>query len=103
MLNEILDKLGEDEILCQLAEEAAELGKAALKHRRACGYTKNVTPVTRDESYRNLIEEIADVNLCLAVLGLNAGLPILEVSEVMTAKAERWHKRLFESGEQKED
>ena len=99
MLDEILDKLGQGEILCQLAEEAAELGKAALKYRRALGCTENVTPVTAKEAYKNLIEEIADVRLCLAVLGLDAGLPAVEAGAVMNAKAERWHKLLFEKEE----
>lgn len=102
MLDEILDKLGQDEILCQLAEEAAELSKAALKYRRALGNTDNVTPVTPKEAFKNLIEEIADVRLCLLILGLDAGLHAVEASRVMNAKAERWHKRLFENGEPKE-
>lgn len=102
MLDEILDKLGQGEILCQLAEEAAELSKAALKYRRALGCTENVTPVTAKEAYKNLIEEIADVRLCLLVLGLDAGLPAVEASRVMNVKAERWHKRLFRSSEPKE-
>lgn len=95
MLDEILDKLGQDEVLCQLAEESAELSKAALKYRRALGNTGNVTPVTAEEAYENLIEEIADVNLCLAVLGLYGGLPAIEASRVADRKAKRWHKRLF--------
>lgn len=99
MVDEILDKLGQGETLCQLAEEAAELSKAALKYRRALGYTDNVTPVTAKEAYNNLIEEIADVRLCLLVLGLDAGLPAIEASKVMNAKVERWHKRIFEKEE----
>lgn len=102
MLDEILDKLGQGEVLCQLAEEAAELSKAALKYRRALGCTENVTPVTRREAYDNLIEEIADVKLCLAVLHLDYGLASLATERVMNTKIERWHKRLFESSEPKE-
>lgn len=90
----ILDYLGEGEVLCQLAEEAAELGKAALKYRRACGHTDNPTPVTRKEAYRNLLEEIADVKVCLLALGLEAGCAAIEVRRIAEQKMVRWHKRL---------
>lgn len=90
----IADYLGEDEVLTQLAEEAAELGKAALKYRRACGYTNNVTPVTRQEAFKNLIEEIADVKLAIATLGLDAGPAAFDVERIMAAKANRWAQRL---------
>ena len=43
----------------QIAEEAAELAKAALKLRRAITQT-NPTPVTVDEAVENIIEEYAD-------------------------------------------
>ena len=59
-LNEITDKLGKEEILCQLSEECSELIQACLKHRRAM---KGLTPKTEKETRDNLIEEMADVLL----------------------------------------
>ena len=93
----ILDYLGEGEILCQLAEEAAELGKAALKYRRACGYTRNVTPATKGDAYKNLLEEVADVMVCLSVLGLDSGVAAIEVRRTTEQKLARWYKRLNDS------
>lgn len=63
----ILKTLGKEEILCQLAEEAAELSQAALKLRRALTQ-KNPTPVPAEEAAEHLEEEIADVCACLDVL-----------------------------------
>lgn len=58
-LEYIVANLSEEDILCQIAEEAAELAKAALKLRRAITQT-NPTPVTVDEAVENIIEEYAD-------------------------------------------
>ena len=63
----IMDHIGESEMLCQLAEEAAELSQAALKLRRALG-CNNPTPVTVEEARRNLVEEAADVYNVLGLL-----------------------------------
>lgn len=58
----IAQKLSQEDILCQLAEEASELAQAALKLRRVITGT-NPTPVSEDEALRNLHEEIIDVSL----------------------------------------
>lgn len=87
----IKEYLGESEMLCQLAEECAELSQAALKLRRALTGI-NPTPVTADEARWNLVEEVADV---YNVLGLlldtedNA-----EIYSIIRRKKERWLKRL---------
>ena len=59
-LHEITDKLGKEEILCQLSEECSELIQACLKYRRTM---KGLTPKTEDEVKENLFEELADVLL----------------------------------------
>ena len=59
-IKEVANKLGYENILCQLAEESSELSQACLKYRRAC---KGLTPKTKNEVYENLIEELADVLL----------------------------------------
>ena len=48
-LEYIAENLSEEDILCQLAEEAAELAQAALKLRRAITGT-NPTPASEDEA-----------------------------------------------------
>lgn len=85
--------LGEEELLCQLAEECDELGKAALKLRRVLN-GKNYTPVTEDQARENLIEEMADVELCLEVLGLNTASYAQIVGNIWDEKLHRWTSRL---------
>lgn len=88
----IRDRLPQEELLAQLAEECAELGKAALKLRRVYDGT-NPTPVKRSEAYDNLIEEISDVLLCLDVLQLKTH----EIIRISTNKMVRWVNRLKEA------
>lgn len=83
------------EIMTQLAEEAAELAQAALKYRRTLS-NANPTPITRREAEDKLLEEIADVKLCLHVAGLEAVRHKIRVNRTISAKAERWLKRLME-------
>ena len=61
-LEYIAANLSEEDILCQISEEAAELAQAALKLRRAITGT-NPTPVSGDEALHNLYEESIDVSL----------------------------------------
>lgn len=58
------DFLEQEDILYQLAEEASELAKAALKKARIIR-DANPTPVTIYEANDNLMEEIADVYNCI--------------------------------------
>ena len=83
------------EVMTQLAEEASELAQAALKYRRTLS-NANPTPVTRHEAEILLLEEIADVKLCLHVAGFEAVRHKIQVNRTITAKAERWLKRLME-------
>jgi NTP pyrophosphatase (non-canonical NTP hydrolase) len=83
------------EVMTQLAEEASELAQAALKFRRTLS-NSNPTPVTRHEAEKILLEEIADVKLCLHVAGFEAVRHKIQVNRTITAKAERWLKRLLE-------
>ena len=87
----IRERLPQGELLAQLAEECAELSKAALKLRRVYDGT-NPTPVKRSEAYDNLLEEVADVTLCLNVLGITCSMP--EVQRTANEKLSRWCKRL---------
>ena len=58
-LEYIAANLSDEDILCQISEEADELAKAALKLRRAITGT-NPTPVSDEEAVDSLIEEYAD-------------------------------------------
>lgn len=58
----IRDHLSEEDILCQLAKEAAELAQAALKLRRAMTGT-NPTPVGVGAALAKLREEMIDVKI----------------------------------------
>lgn len=86
-------KVPEGEQLAQLAEEAAELGQACLKMRRVLDGS-NPTPVSLDEALGSFREEVADVLLCLRVLGYSQ--PTSAMEEIMQAKADRWTSRLRE-------
>ncbi len=79
--------LAETELLAMLAEEAAELGHAALKLRRALDGS-NPTPVTENQARAGLQEEIDDVFVCLMELGIDWS------QEGVTKKAARWMRRL---------
>lgn len=83
-----------DELLAQLAEEASELAQAALKMRRTL-VDGNPTPVTRKQAEEGLLEEIADVKLCLHVGGFERVRHKIQVNRTISAKAERWLQRLL--------
>ena len=88
-LDYITHKLTPGDRLCQLAEEAAELGKAALKTKRALEGT-NPTPVTLAEALDNLQEELEDILVCVEALAPD----ILLVPDVSPSKIDRWARRL---------
>lgn len=60
----IHEKCGWDYIYRQLAEECAELNKAALKLIRA---VNKETPMTLDEAAKDYVEELADSWLMIAI------------------------------------
>lgn len=84
------------EILAGLAEECTELAQAALKLRRAYDQT-NPTPVSEDDAYQQMLEEIADVFLYLEQIPYNVD----HVGQIMLSKRERWKCRLRKAEEEK--
>lgn len=88
-------------LLCRLSEKAAELSKAALKCRRAYGYSRNVTPVTSEEAYYAIEEKVADVMLCIRGAGLDRGAAAEKTSQIIEVKVERWYNRLHECADGK--
>lgn len=92
-IDTIRDNVPLEERLCQLAEEAAELAQAALKLRRTLS-NMNPTPVNRREAEEAILEEIADVKLCLHVCGFEKVRDKILVNRIISSKAERWMQRL---------
>lgn len=89
----ILDYLGEPEVLAQLAEEASELAQAALKLRRALEGL-NPTPKTEEECRLALLEEVADVELCIFELGFMEENLENKIVHITSCKKKRWIERL---------
>ena len=98
-LEYIAANLSEGDILCQIAEEAAELAQAALKLRRAISKT-NPTPMTVGEAVDSLIGEYGDVVGAFAVYA-NKNKCEDDLSELVSdninAKYDRWVQRIKES------
>lgn len=65
------DRIGDAAMLEQLAEECAELGKAALKMARIIR-NENPTPVAETEAEDAIIEEFNDVVICAVELGYHS-------------------------------
>ena len=95
----IKGRVQKPELLAMLAEEAAELGHASLKLRRAiCG--ENPTPVSEEEAQRKLLEEVADVLLILEDF-LDIDPLDIEIDNIRAKKLERWYERLKSKEENK--
>lgn len=91
----VMKRLSQEELLCQLAEEAAELAQAALKLRRIISGV-NPTPVTRDEAICNLLEEFGDVQDCFALAVKPTETELSFISCMRNKKMKRWVSRLKE-------
>lgn len=93
---EIVEKIEVPALLEQLAEECAELGKAALKLSRILR-RENPTPVTHEDAVDALAEESADVSLCLNLL---KEVYQFDTAQIQIEKYNRWIARLnqMESG-----
>lgn len=94
----IVDKLGKEEVLTAVAEEASELAQAALKLRRAYS-GKNYTPNTDYICLEDMAEEMADLELCIEVLknslpGEQAIFLNNRKPAIKNKKLDRWVKRL---------
>lgn len=89
-MKEIIDKIGEVAILEQLAEECAELTKAALKLSRVIR-KENPTPVTVNDAFDNFVEEIGDVRLLLRVTDFMYD--TIQTQDIEEYKLQRWKNR----------
>ena len=89
------EDLPERKLLIQIAEEGAELSKAALKVVRAM---EGDTPVPEAEARKNLIEEMADVLLCIQVKTTEP--EDNEIRWIKAQKYKRWRDRINQTGGQ---
>ena len=99
-INEIADKLGKEEILCQLSEECSELIQSCLKYRRTM---KGLTPKTETEVRDSLFEELADVLLNIEqirYLFANEENVDERIKTIQSYKTDRWWRRTFISQEE---
>ena len=97
-LEYIAENLSDEDILCQIAEEAAELSKAALKLRRVLTGT-NPTTVSYEDAIYNLIEEYGDVVGAFRVYAKKSKIDteVYELSnENIESKFDRWAQRIKE-------
>ena len=96
----ISDFLSQAELLAMLAEEAAELGQAALKLRRVLDGS-NPTPVGYELAKKNLIEEAADVLLCMRTVHALDDQRTIEL--IKAKKYQRWLERLGKARRAEDD
>ena len=90
----IIEEIGECALLENLAEEACEMGQAALKLSRV-KRGENPTPKAEWEAEAELIEEIADCYVVLdELLRDKDWLP--SILATMEKKEERWKQRCSE-------
>ena len=83
----VIDKVSMIALYAMLAEEAAELAHAACKAVRYLEGS-NPTPLTCDDIYDNIVEELSDVELVVRVMGIEPD------EDIMSAKMQRWEERL---------
>ena len=84
-----IKELPEETRLRQLAEECCECAKAALKLIRA---RNQETPISEDHAREDLVEEIADVSVCITAIS-DIALP-KEICEIIARKTSRWEERI---------
>lgn len=92
-LEYIRSQMSLPELLTVLAEEAAELGQAALKYRRTL-IKGNPTPTSERSAYANILEELGDILNSLEAMELDLNNPIIHAFR--KSKIERWAERLHE-------
>ena len=75
--------------LIQIAEECAELNQACLKLIRVMD---GDSPVSEKKARENLLEEMADVTLCIKVKTTH--MEDNEIHAIMVQKYKRWRDRI---------
>ena len=101
-MSSIVDHIGVPALLEQTAEECCELAQACLKMARKLR-DENPTPKSIEDIRDNLVEEMADVQLCRILLAEAGVVGYREPLSICHDKEERWEKRLGLSLDLEED
>lgn len=93
-MTNVIETIGLPATLEQTAEECAELNHACLKLARKLR-GENYTPASYDNISANLIEEMADVLVCINKL-IDSQLicSIEEIETIFESKCKRWEQRV---------
>ena len=92
-MSTIVDHIGVPALLEQTAEECCELAQACLKMARKLR-DENPTPKSIEDIRDNLVEEMADVELCFIELDKAEIVKCEEIEEIFNYKKKRWYERL---------
>lgn len=92
----LLEKIGKSAMLEQTSEECAELAHACLKLARYYRGENKVYGRSEEEMLNNLVEEMADVKLCINEI-LSGFDMFKEFDDWILKKESRLQKRLEES------
>lgn len=93
-MSTIVDKIGVPALLEQTAEECCELAQACLKMARKLR-DENPTPKSVEDIRDNLVEEMADVHLCIRKISKETDIVDREeFIKLQFEKGIRWEKRL---------
>lgn len=93
-MSTIVEQIGVPALLEQTAEECCELAQACLKMARKLR-DENPTPKSVEDIRDNLVEEMADVHLCLMKIERTTDITSTEeVFDATYGKDIRWKKRL---------
>ena len=92
-MTSIYELTGEPAMLEQTAEECAELAQALLKLARA-ERRESPTPRSMEDCEERVLEEIADVETCLAQLTAAPWMTMEKIFEHVDEKTERWPRRI---------
>lgn len=89
----LIEKVGEPAALELLAEECAELAHAALKLARV-ERGENPSPITQSACEAQVIEEMADVRICLTEIMTTEWFDVDELMDAEIGKRDRMERRL---------
>lgn len=93
MISKINKVTSEDAMIRQIGEEASELTHAVFKLLRTLG-CESPTPISPETAMLNLLEEIADVNICVLVFLANKPSERKIIEKIKHDKLNRWYDRL---------
>ena len=89
----LANRLSEEALLEQIAEECGELVQQCAKRLRILR-GENPTPIGLAENYEHLVEELADVHLVTAIYEVKMLIDDERIYSIGARKFRRWSERL---------